>query len=296
MSLFYTDVVKKGPRLAKPFLFPHTYSNTAISIISIEYNLDGHHLNFSSGAVSSSCAILAAHDLISSGRASLVFAGGYEAFNEIMFSAYDQAGQLSPGDGTDEVCAPFDSRRNGFILGEGAGILVLEELEHAADRNARIYGEIVSAGAGSDSSVGKAGGGQGMADVMTMALRNAAIETADIDCVSANANGSVILDGNEAVALQHVLGEQAGDIPVTSIKSITGETVGASGALQMIAGLGSIEARKIPPAANLMTPDDGVELDLVSSVGREKEIDKLLMNSIDPGGSMVAFVLSGNVG
>lgn len=295
MSLFFSDVVKKGPRRAKPFLFPHTYSNTAISIIAIEYGMDGPHLNFSSGAVSGSCAILAARDLISAGQASVVFAGGYEAFNHTVFSAYDGAGVLSPGDGSDEICAPFDRRRNGGVLGEGAGVLVLEELGHAMDRSAHIYGEITGAGMTSDSTVGRDGGSEGVVRAMNLALDEASIGAADVDCVSANANGSVVIDRNEAMALQAVLGQKVAQTPVSSIKSMAGDTIGASGALQMIAALASIEVGRIPPTANLVEPSEGVELDLVVSVAREKAVDTLLMNSIDPGGSMISFALSGAV-
>ena len=135
MELFFRDVLDKGPRFAKPFLFPHTYSNTAISLLAIEYGLTGPHLNFAAGYISAANAIVAARDLIQSGRADLVFAGGYESLSEALLKAYALEDSPGPGDG--------------IAVGEGAGIVVLEELKHATAREAHVYAEIVGAALGS---------------------------------------------------------------------------------------------------------------------------------------------------
>ena len=135
MELFFRDVLDKGPKFAKPFLFPHTYSNTAISLIAIEYGLTGPHLNFACGYVSAANAIIAGYDLIRAGRADIVLAGGYESLSEALLKAYALEDAPEPD--------------NGIAIGEGAGIVILEELEHANAREAHVYGEVADAAMGS---------------------------------------------------------------------------------------------------------------------------------------------------
>jgi len=293
MALFFEDFLEKGPRLVKPFLFPHTYANTAISLAAIEYSLGGFHLNFSSGAVSASVALLEGYDRVRQGRSVLALAGGYEALNEVLFAGLNLRGSLSPVDRAAEKCAPFDRDRNGFILGEGSGVLVLEDLEHALARKARVYGEITGAGLRSDSTVNRddPGSGAGIRETMQEAVRHLPPEDQTLDYVSANANGSVLLDRNEADNISQFLSGQDGAPLVSSTKSLTGETLGASGALQMIAVLAAIETGFIPPSANLRKPDEGSGLNLILNAGLEKDVRRALMNTIDPGGSMVSFVV-----
>jgi len=144
MNLFFSDVQKKGPRFAKPILFPHTYSNTAISALSIEYGLNGPHLNFSSGWLSSSYAIAYGYDLIKTNRAQLAFVGGAEAFGETIFKYCLGHDFLVTGE--KEKCCPFDSSACGTVAGEGAGMLVLENINSAVARKADIHAEICGTG------------------------------------------------------------------------------------------------------------------------------------------------------
>lgn len=293
MGLFFDGFLEKGPRLVKPFLFPHTYANTAISLVAIEYNLDGFHVNFSSGSVSASCAILEGYDLIRQGRTKMIFVGGYESLSEILFAGYSLLGSISPQDDTLEACAPFDLHRNGFVLGEGSGILVLEELERASARNAHIYGEIIGAGTASDSSINNDGKNNeaGIIETMELAVKDLPFEKRDLDYVSAAANGSRIPDRNEARAIGVFLADDVPDVPVSSVKSMTGETIGAGGVLQMIAALATIDTGYIPPTVNLETPEHGLNLNFVLESGLEKDVRRVMMNSIDPGGSIVSFVV-----
>lgn len=233
MGLFFGDFLQKGPRLVKPVLFPHTYSNTAISLLAMEYNLSGYHANFASGAVSAACALVEGFDLIRQGRNPLVFAGGFEGFNEPLFAGYSRT-------------AP------GLILGEGAGILVLEEEAAARARGARIHGFIAGAGMT---------GGLRIADAMRLAMEQAGFAATGVDRVVSSANGSPELDRKEAEAIASVVP----GAPVTGIKALIGETLGASGAFQVMAALGAMAA--------------------------EGGIRRALVNVIDPGGSVVCLAL-----
>ncbi len=234
MALFFGDYLQKGPRLVKPVLFPHTYSNTTISLLAIEYNLSGYHVNYSAGSVSAGCALAGGYDLIRQGRANLVFAGGFEGFNETLFAGYDGTGR---------------------ILGEGAGILVLEEFDHAKARGARILGEIVGAGMT---------GGLRIAEAMQLALEGAPFSARDLDVVLASANGDLPLDEKEAVAIASLLGGSS-EAVVTSVKPLLGETLGASAAMQAMAALGAM--------------------------ANHEKVRNVLLNAIDPGGSVVSLAL-----
>ena len=280
MNRFFSDFTKKGPRFVKPILFPHTYSNTAISLLAIEYNLTGVHLNFASGFIASADAILAGYDLIKLGRTNLVFAGGYESINDTLFRAYDQSGILSSNKRGNEHCAPFDNDRNGTIIGEAGAILVLEELEHAKERGAHIYGEITGCGTA----------GNGPTTTMKQAIQSSTNKP--IDCIFASANGSPENDEKEALAIMSILQNKSDNTPITAIKSITGETMGAGAALQIISALGTLENGIIPPTANLNSPQDNFNLNFVQNKAIKKEVQSILSNSCDPKGASIAFHLT----
>ncbi len=280
-SLFFGDFLEKGPRFVKPIIFPHTYANTTISLLAIDYGLDGYHLDFASGSTSSASAILQGYDRIRTGRNPLVLAGGVDALSPLLYEGYERAGRLSPHDGGGlESCAPFDTGHNGMVLGEGAGILVLEEWEHARTRGARVYGEISGGGA-----LG------GIAGAMRLACRGLPGGCEDLDYVSAAANGSRALDRAETQALQEVLGANPGRVPVSSIKPLIGEVLGADGALRTIAALAAMEAGIAPPTLNLKQPEGAGTLNLARDQGAIRDIGKALVNSVDPGGNAVCLLL-----
>ena len=288
MSLFFSDFIRKGARFVKPILFPHTYANTAISLLAIEYNLTGVHLNFSSGFIASADAVLAGYDLIKLGRTNLVFAGGYESLTDTLFHACDQSGMLSPCDNGNECCAPFDRDRNGTIPGEAAAIIVLEELEHARARDAYIYGEITGCGTASNSHKKTS---NGLTTAMKQALQSRASRK-PVDCIFAAANGSPGYDESEARAIMSVLQDKSDDTYVTATKSITGETMGAGAVLQIISALGALESGLIPPTTNLTTPQDGLDLNFVQNKVIKRDIHSVLINSMDPGGAAISFLLT----
>lgn len=269
-ALFFSDVIEKGPRYAKPFLFPHTYANTVISLLAMEYGLTGFHMHLASGASASAQALVQAYDLVRTGRQKTVFAGGYESLSEARLSAGVAMGQLSGGPAGDEVCAPFDKNRNGTILGEGCGILVVEELEHAKARGARIRGEICAAG---------------LAGNVAGAMRLVSDDDHKPDCIIASANGTQNLDSMELSALT-----STENVPVTALKSLTGETDGASGALLSAAALCIMESGLIPPTSNLTAPQDD-SIDFVVGEGRQVDVNRVIVNAADHDGNAVSLAI-----
>lgn len=281
-SLFFADFLEKGPRLVKPIIFPHTYANTTISLLAIDYGLDGYHLAFASGVTSSASALVQGFDRIRAGYHPMVFAGGVDALSPLLYEGYEKAGWLSPRDGGgSEACAPFDASHNGTVLGEGAGILVLEDLEHARKRGARILGEILGAGLS----------GGGLASSMRLACGSLPGGVGRVDYVSAAANGGRAVDGAETSALREVLGAEAAKVPVSSVKPLLGEVLGADGALRVIAALGALATGVIPPTLNLARPADGERLNLVWTPGIERGVGTVLVNSADPGGNAVSLLI-----
>lgn len=233
---FYADYLAKGVRFVKPILFPHTYSNTSISMLAIEYGLRGPHLAFASGEAAGSQAIQAAAEKIRMGRADIMVTGGMEALSREYLAALSAAGFLDKKG----VSAPFDRDASGIVCGEGAAILVLEDFEHAAARGARIYGEFTDGQTGTDA-------------------------------VFSSANGCPETDSAEAAAIAKLTRESGQDIPVTAVKSMTGETGGASAAFHIMAGLMTMETGVMPPTLNTRTPRDGAECELVTDLDRACE-------------------------
>lgn len=213
MNLFFKDVQTKGPRFGKPILFPHTYSNTAISMLSIEYKLNGPHMNFVSGWTASGHAVAYGYDLIAAGKTSTAFVGGVESFNETVFKYNLSKGLLAT-----------ENNPAGAVMGEGSGMLVLETAETASSRGAKIMAEII---------------GVGMAGSLESAMTNALDDRTpdEIDLVITSANGLPAVDSPEIKAIKNILG----DIETFNVKSLIGETFGTSGILNIHAALGIME-------------------------------------------------------
>lgn len=262
LALFHQRLKEKGPRLAPPFLFPHTYMNTTAGLLSIEYGLGGEHWCFCSGATAGMEAVARAAECVARGRADVMMAGGVEAFSEPLFRAVLNHGRLSPTDAGKETCAPFAAHRNGAILGEGAGLFVLESRAHAQARSAPIAGQIC--GWATSSSAREA---------MTSALENSA--GGKINAVFAAANGSVRADADEAAAITQIFGPMG--VPVVALKGITGETLGASGPLNLAAALTAMKTGLLPPAEH--QPDSSIgDIDLVAAP-RKAQLQNVLVNA-----------------
>jgi 3-oxoacyl-[acyl-carrier-protein] synthase II len=287
MATFFADVLAKGPRSAKPFLFPHTYANTPVSLLAIEFGLANHHFHFASGAIGSCLALMEAYDSIRSGKLDMALAGGYEAFHEVLHAGLDRAGLLGTSDDATPPAAPFDCARSGWTPGEGATIFVVEDRQHALARGAPIYAEI--------SGISCVGGcphadAAAFRSRMTEAL-NVAAKGVLPDYISASANGSPVLDQLEAGAIEAFLAKRAPDCPVSAPKSLTGECLGVGGAFQVAAALAGMADNFVPPTANLANPDPAVSLNLVRS-SQSHHIGSALINTLDAGGSIVTIGLT----
>jgi 3-oxoacyl-[acyl-carrier-protein] synthase II len=284
MATFYADLLDKGPRLVKPVLFPHSYANTAISLLAIEYGLAGPHLLFTSGGVASAQALLTAFDWIRAGRASLVFAGGMDALSLPLLTGLELAGLASPADGGPERCTPFDRARNGYVPGEGAGILVLESDHAAAARGAPVLGELLAAGTAAAADGSSLALETGLARAMALALRG----SRSVDAVVAAANGSPAADAAEARALRRVFPT---GVPVTSANPLWGETAGAAGALQVATALAMFESGTIPAILNLTDADPACPVQAVMGAPRAVPLERVLVNAVDAGGTAVSLLL-----
>ncbi len=283
MNLFYADVQKKGPRFGKPILFPHTYSNTAISMLSIEYKLNGPHMNFVSGWTASGQALAYAYDLVASGRVPVAFVGGAEAFNETIFR-YCCSQKILSASSNENACMPFDSAADGTVMGEGAGMIVLEELDSALARGAHILAEFAGAGlAGSPGGLKP----KAIEEAMTTAINSSKINPCDVELVLASANGMPDMDKAEAAAIQKVFGDNK---PVTTIKPLIGETFGAAGILQLHAALSILE-KQFVPGVNIASKISESEKLKIPAEGCPQKIKTVLINNLDPDGNTVSLLI-----
>jgi 3-oxoacyl-[acyl-carrier-protein] synthase II len=286
---------QKGPRRVSPTLVPAMISNAAAAQISIKWNAMGPSMSPVSACAIGNTAIGEAFRLIRSGEVDVVFAGGTEAaITDLSIASFGNATALSTrNDDPTKASRPFDEDRDGFVMSEGAGILILESLSHALRREAKIYAEIIGYGASSDAHhiVATHPEGRGAYLAMKSALKNANISTEEIDVISAHATSTKVGDISETVAIKQLFGKQAYQIPVTANKSMIGHMLGAAGGVEAIALAMSLKEGIIPPTINLENPDPLCDLDYVPSVARQVNIDTGLSNSFGFGGHNAAIIL-----
>ncbi len=293
MALFFGDVLAKGPRFAKPFLFPHTYANTSISLLAMEYGIIGPHLHFASGSIAGGDALLAAYDAIRGGQADLVLAGGFEALSDTWLQHLAASHRLCH----DRPCAPFDTERSGLMAGEGCAILILESAAHAAARGVTALGELRGAAAFSGPAAAEAPDEYGavLFQTMTRAVAQAGLAPDDVDWICALSNGSANEDRGEMLALQQWARQTTRATPISSLQSRTGETFGAGSALQTAAALGALQSGTAPGTAHLENSGadpEGPDLHLLSGRGLQADMRNVLVNSGDPGGAALCLVLA----
>lgn len=283
MSLFFEDLATKGPRLVKPFLFPHTYLNTPISLLAIEFGIAGYHACYASGSVAAGCAMMDAFDRIRAGRCELALAGGTDAISLAAYEGFTELGLLSPGEGAVEQCAPFSSERNGFVMGEGAVTFVMESREHAEGRGARILGEI--------SGAALAGGtaADGNADAVRQTLADAAIDAPHAICASGT--GDVETDLWLGAGVGRFLDETSCDAPVTSIAPLIGNTGGCATAHQCAAALLMMESGSLPATLHAETPCPDARITPVTAETPLALLENMLVTTADPGGTVVTLSL-----
>lgn len=286
---------ERGPERVSPTLVPMMISNMAAALISIKYGALGPTLSPITACSIGNTAIGEAFRLIRLGHTDIVFAGGSEAaVTEISLASFSNATALSTrNDEPSKASRPFDAGRDGFVMAEGAGILVLESLTHALHRNARIYAEVIGYGASSDAyhMVATHPEGIGAYQSMKLAIHEAGIRPEEVDVISAHATSTEIGDKSETLAIKKLFGELAYRIPITANKSMTGHLLGASSAVEAIALVKSLQQGIIPPTINQEQPDPVCDLDYVPNEAREANLNIGLSNSFGFGGHNAVIVL-----
>lgn len=293
ISQFDRSGLIDGPRFVNPSHFPNTVINSPASQVSIKFKIKGFNTTISTGFCASLDAVSYAADFIRLNRADVVFAGGVEELCEETFMGFHNLGCLSGTDGSEPRCCPFDARRNGVILSEGAAVLVLEDEKHALNRGAVILARVLGYGNAFDplaeSNFHHAG--LGLKNAVTLALQEAALNPGDIDYVSACANSTKGLDRMETNVIKEVFGTHARSLPVSSIKSMVGESFSASGALSLAGAVGALQKGLLPPTVNYRDKDPACDLDYVPNSARQKRIQNVLVTSADPYGQNSAVIL-----
>ncbi|MBP3963422.1 beta-ketoacyl-ACP synthase II [Paenibacillus lignilyticus] len=295
-TLLQQDAVlhERGPERVSPTLVPMMISNMAAAMISIRYGTHGPTLSPVTACSIGNTAIGEAFRLIRSGAADIVIAGGAEAaITEISLASFGNATSLSTrNDEPHKASRPFDQGRDGFVMAEGAGIVILESESHAKRRNARIHAEIIGYGASSDAyhMVATHPEGYGPYLAMKAALREAAVEPDQVDVIFAHATSTHIGDLSETIAIKRVFGKIANQIPVSAIKSMTGHMLGAAGGAQAIALMKSLQEGIIPPTINQENPDPECDLDYVPNRARQADLQIGVSNSFGFGGHNAVVV------
>lgn len=291
---FDRGTVINGPGSASPLDFANTVLNAAAGQAAIWHGLTGINSTITTGITAGLDAIGYATDLIRSGRAAVIVAGGAEEFSLEAVHAFERSGLLCGCHGDDPLPVPFHARRNGIAPGEGAAFVVLEDLDRALAGGRPVLAEIRGHASTMDTSGGKDGklAVEAMARSIQRALRDAGCGPDEIDCLSASANGSVATDGYEACAAASALGGRAARLPVTAVKSMLGDTLGASGPMQLIDLVETMRQGTLPGIPNLDEVDAGFPLPMARPESRELNARIGLVNSVGAHGSCSSLVVA----
>ncbi|AFH63641.1 beta-ketoacyl-ACP synthase II [Paenibacillus caseinilyticus] len=288
-------LLERGPGRVSPTLVPMMISNMAAAAISMRWDLQGPTLSPVTACSIGNTAIGEAFRAIRFGAADVILAGGAEAaVTEISMASFGNATAISMrNDEPERASRPFDAGRDGFVMGEGAGILVLESLTHARRRGAEILAEVTGYGASSDAyhMVATHPEGRGAALAMQAALAEAGAAPEDVSVISAHATSTELGDRSEALAIRRVFGESTGRIPVTANKSMTGHMLGAAGGAEAVALVQSLRQGIIPPTINQEQPDPECGLDVVANTARKAELRLGMSNSFGFGGHNAVILL-----
>ncbi len=281
-------MLEKGPNRVSPFLAPMMIADIAAAQISIALGVKGPNLCITSACSSGSDAIGAAYELIKHGEPQVMIAGGTEAIvNPIGITAFNALKALSTRNDAPQLASrPFDIERDGFVISEGAVVLVLERLDHALKRGATIIAEIIAYGATADSFhvTQPLESGEGAAKAMQTALRKANVKPEEIDYINAHGTSTQLNDLMETKAIKTIFGEYAYKVPISSTKSMTGHLIGCAGAAESAFCTLAIQHGVIPPTINLTNPDPECDLDYVPNTARQARVTTALTNSFGFGG------------
>ena len=278
-----------GPRKISPFFIPKVISNLAAGHIAIRYGAKGVNWTPTSACASGTHAIGEAYHLIRRGMQDAVIAGGAESvITPLGVGGFASMKALSTrNDEPERASRPFDKERDGFVVGEGSGVLILEEREQALKRGAKIYAEVIGYAANGDAyhMTAPSPEGEGAARCMRLALKDAGIAPSDIDYINAHGTSTEYNDANETTAIKTVFGEQAAKLAVSSTKSMTGHLLGAAGAVEGVYSVLALRDGVLPPTINYENPDPACDLDYVPNKARKAAIEVALSNSFGFGGT-----------
>lgn len=288
-------LMKKGSSRISPFFVPMLISNMAAGHLSIAFGLQGSSMTIVTACASATNAIGEALRIIQHGEADVVFCGGTEApITNLAFAGFCSMKAMSTEkENPDQACRPFDKRRSGFVMGEGAGVLVVESLEHAKARGARIYAELAGYGSSSDAYhiTTPVPGGAGAVRAMRLALNDAGVSPEEVDYINAHGTGTGPNDATETAAIKTLFGSHASKLAISSTKSMTGHLMGAAGAIEAVICALAIDRGAIPPTTNYGQPDPECDLDYVPNSARKQEVTMSMSNSLGFGGHNATIVL-----
>jgi 3-oxoacyl-[acyl-carrier-protein] synthase II len=291
---YHTILLERGPQRVTPFFIPMLIANEASGQIAIHYGAKGPNLCVVTACATGSHAIGDAFRCIVYGDADAIIAGGVEAtITPLAVAGFNAMKAISTrNDEPERASRPFDRDRDGFVMGEGAAILIIEELEHARARRAKIYAELIGYGYSGDAYhlAAPDPDGDGAARCMQMALRDAKLAPQEVDYINAHGTSTELNDITETVAIKRVFGDHASQVPVSSTKSMTGHLLGAAGSTEAVFSCLAIRDRIIPPTINYETPDPRCDLDYVPNTAREWDVKVAISNSFGFGGTNATLV------
>ena len=284
----------KGPERISPFLIPMMLPDMASGNVSMKLGLKGINYSPVSACATGTDAIGQAFDLIVKGDIDYAVAGGSEAaICPIAVAGFDSCRALSSNQDPESACRPFDKERDGFILGEGAGILLLENYDIAVKRGASILAEVVGYGASSDAHhiTQPSPGGEGAARAMNLALKRAKVNSDEIKYINAHGTSTPLNDKFETMSIKTVFGNDT-KIPISSTKSMTGHLLGAAGGIEAVFCIKALQDQVAPPTINYKNPDDDCDLDYIPNQSREVVLEKVMSNSLGFGGHNASLIFS----
>jgi 3-oxoacyl-[acyl-carrier-protein] synthase II len=290
----FSKLLSRGPKSISPFFVSKLLINMAASMVSIQYGLKGPISALSVACSTGSNAIGDAMRIIQRGDADIMVAGSSEAcITPLPYAGFCATRSMTPSEDPSSACRPFDKNRNGFVMGEGAGLVVLENSNHAKKRKAEIYAELAGYGNTADAFhyTAPAPDGDGMKRVMQLAIQDAKLETTDIDYINAHGTSTLLNDKSESIAINAVFGPHAKKLKVSSIKSMIGHLLAGSGSVEFVATVLSLFHKRIPPTINYQDPDPDCNLDYVPGIAKAHNVDTAMSNSFGFGGGNASLVI-----
>ena len=291
--------IERGARAVSPLMVPMMLPDSPSAKVSMTFGLRGPNFAISTACATGNNCIGEATEIIRRGQSTAILAGSSEAgLVDVAIASFNNMTAISRrNDEPERASRPFDSDRDGFVIGEGAGMLVLEDLEHAKARGAKIYAEILGYGHTSDAYhvTAPLETGEGAAKAIEFALEDAGLTAQDIDYINAHGTSTPLNDKSETVAMKRALGEQAYEIPISSTKSVTGHLMGAAGAIEAVFSIMAMRNNFVPPTVNLDNQDPDCDLNYTPNVGVPRDIDVVMSNSFGFGGHN-AVLLFGRYG